>query len=164
MTKAHTDENELEITKEAYDSLVEELEYRKSELRDSIAKEIAEARDLGDLSENHAYAVAMEKKELNENRIAELEEMIKISKVITKISSNNLVSLGKKVEIENIENSSIRIVTLVGSEETKSAEPGEGKISVDSPIGKAIHNAKLGDIVDVILPEKTIQFKILKFV
>ncbi|NWF62139.1 MAG: GreA/GreB family elongation factor, partial [Fischerella sp.] len=59
---------------------------------------------------------------------------------------------------------STRVVTLVGSEETRSAEPGEGKISIDSPIGEAINNAKVGDTVVAKLPDKEIEFKILKFV
>ncbi len=154
----------IEMTQDAHDELTKELQYRKDILREEIAKEISEARELGDLSENHAYSVAMEKKEQNENRITELEDMLKKAKVVTGSDAGNIVRVGKTVEIENLEKKEKRIVTLVGSEETQSAEPNEGKISVDSPIGKAIFNAKVGDEVEVHLPTKVVKYRIIKFI
>ena len=154
----------LVITQEAFEELSKELEYRITELRKEIAKEIAEARDLGDLSENHAYSVAMEKKELNENRISELENMLKVAEVVKEDKNAKVVRVGSTIEIENLDNASRRVITIVGSEETKSAEPGEGKISSDSPIGRAVMNSRVGDVVTVTLPEREIKFKIIKFV
>lgn len=154
--------DELVITQEAYDEFKVELKYRTEDLRDEIAKEIAEARELGDLSENYAYSIAMEKKEINENRILELEDMIKNAKVVKNSKNNKVVRVGTTLEIENLDNATRKTVTLVGSEESKSAEPGEGKISSDSPIGSAILNAREGDVVTVKLPTKDIKFKILK--
>lgn len=162
-TTIKPEEDQIEMTQDAFDELSKELQYRKDILREEIAKEIAEARELGDLSENHAYSVAMEKKEQNENRITELEDMLKKANVVTS-SAGNVVRVGKTVEIENLERKEKRIVTLVGSEETQSAEPNEGKISVDSPIGKAILNAKVGDEVEVHLPSKVVKYKIIKFI
>lgn len=162
-TTIKPEEDQIEMTQDAFDELSKELQYRKDILREEIAKEIAEARELGDLSENHAYSVAMEKKEQNENRITELEDMLKKAKVVTS-AAGNVVRVGKTVEIENLERKEKRIVTLVGSEETQSAEPNEGKISVDSPIGKAILNAKVGDEVEVHLPSKVVKYKIIKFI
>lgn len=153
------------ITKESYDELVNELDYRQNVLREQIADEISTARQLGDLSENHAYSVAMEKKELNENRIKDLEIMIKKSKIVSESDTKgNLVRMGRTVEIENQQNKRKRIVKLVGSEETQSAAPEEGKISVDSPIGMAITNSKVGDVVEVALPTGKVPFKIVRFV
>lgn len=161
---AVNNENAIKMTQDAYNELVKELDYRQNVLRKEIADEIAAARDLGDLSENHAYTVAMEKKELNENRIMEIEDVIIKAVIADENTSDHFVSVGEQVEIENIENKSKRVVLIVGSEETRSANPLDGKISSDSPIGKAIINAKIGETVDVVLPSKTVQYKILRFV
>lgn len=155
----------IEITKESYDELVSELDYRQNVLRSQIADEISAARQLGDLSENHAYSVAMEKKELNENRIKDLEIMIKKSKIISESEiKGNVVRMGRTIEIENIQSKRKRIVKIVGSEETQSASPEEGKISIDSPIGMAVNNSKIGDEVEVSLPTGKVMYKILRFV
>ncbi|MBE0574215.1 hypothetical protein IH575_04920, partial [Candidatus Dojkabacteria bacterium] len=69
-------ENQITMTQASFDELSKELAYRKDVLRLEIAEEIAAARELGDLSENHAYTVAMDKKEMNENRINELESIL----------------------------------------------------------------------------------------
>lgn len=161
---SQTDAYTIEITKESFDELLQELEERKNVLRKEIAKEISDARELGDLSENHAYTVAMEKKDLNEARISQLEVMVKNVKVVASHKSSSIVRLGSVVEIENTATGTTRVVTLVGSEQTRSAEPQEGKISIDSPIGEAILNAKLGDKVVAKLPDREIEFKIVKFV
>lgn len=162
--KKASEDNVMKMTQAAHDELVTELEHRKDTLRKEIADEISAARELGDLSENHAYTVAMEKKEMNENRILEIEDILAVVQIVTESStSDNVVSVGDRVEIQNTETNESRIVTLVGSEETKAANPLEGKISVDSPIGKAVYNSKIGDVVDVTLPLKIVQFKVVKF-
>jgi len=158
------DENIITMTQDAHDLLVKELDHKKNVLRKELAEEIAKARELGDLSENHAYTVAMEKKEMNENRINEIDGIIAVVNIVQDSAPNNFVNVGELVEIQNLENSSKRIVVLVGSQETKSANPSEGKISTDSPIGKAIYNSKIGDTVKVILPTKIVEYKIIKFV
>lgn len=160
-------ENQITMTQSSYDELRKELSHRIEELRPEIAEEISAARELGDLSENHAYTVAMEKKEMNENRINELESIIALVYIVDDQATNtdNIVNVGETIEIENVENSQKRNIILVGSEESKSANPTEGKLSTDSPIGKAVLNAKIGDIVEVKLPSgKVNQYKINKFV
>ncbi len=161
--KKTQDDNIITMTQEAYDMLVQELNHRTKVLRKEIANEIAAARDLGDLSENHAYTVAMEKKDMNENRISELEAIVAVVKIVEENKSDNLVSVGETVEIQNMESNEKRVVTLVGTEESKAANPLEGKISVDSPIGRAVNNSQIGEIVEVVLPSKTVQYKVLKF-
>lgn len=153
----------LKMTQDSYDSLLNEMENRKVVLRKEIADEISSARELGDLSENHAYTVAMEKKEMNENRILEIEDILAVVEIVQETTSDNIVDVGDTVEIENISSKDKRVVTLVGSEETKAANPIKGKISVDSPIGRAIYNAKIGDVVEVNLPLGSTSFKITKF-
>jgi transcription elongation factor GreA len=157
-------EDFIEMTQESFDELQRELEHRTTVLRKEIATEIAKARDLGDLSENFPYQAAMEKKELNENRIADLKNMIRKAKIIQASSNKQVVRMGSTVEIENLSNGNKRIITLVGSEETLSAAPEEGKISIDSPVGQALNNAKIGDVVTVKLPARDVQYKILRFV
>jgi len=159
-----TENAEMKLTQDAFDSLQTELNNRITVLRKEIADEIAAARELGDLSENHAYQVAMEKKEMNENRILEIEDILAIAVIAKENRSDNQVSIGEKVEIQNLENKEKRTVVLVGTEETKAANPLEGKISIDSPIGKALYNAKVGDTVEIVLPNRKMQYKILKLV
>jgi transcription elongation factor GreA len=156
----------LTMNQDSFDSLQVELENRINVLRKDIADEISAARELGDLSENHAYSVAMEKKEMNENRILEIEDILAVAQVVihAHVSTDTLVSIGEKVEIQNMETNDKRIVTIVGSEDSKAANSLEGKISLDSPMGKALYNAKVGEVVEVVLPVKTIKYKINKFV
>lgn len=157
------DENALKMTQDSYNELSLELQNRKEVLRKEIADEISAARELGDLSENHAYTVAMEKKEMNENKMLEIEDILAIVEIVQEqTQSHNIVSVGDTVEIQNLDNNEKRTITLVGSEETKAANPFEGKISFDSPIGKAIYNEKVGDTVEVALPLKTVKYKILR--
>lgn len=159
-----TENAEMKLTQDAFNALQTELNNRINVLRKEIADEIAAARELGDLSENHAYQVAMEKKEMNENRILEIEDILAIAVIAKESKSDNLVSIGEKVEIQNLDNKEKRTVVLVGTEETKAANPLEGKLSIDSPIGKALYNAKVGDTVDIILPNRKIAYKILRLV
>ncbi len=159
--KNNTEKEKIEMTQERYKELLEELERRKTVDREIIAAEISDARELGDLSENHAYTIAMEKKEMNENRIKDLESLMKVVTIVKGSSSSTLVTIGSTVTILNLKNNSKKKVSLVGSEETEAADPLSGKISIDSPIGKALNNSKVGDIVDVVLPSGVIEFKVL---
>ncbi|MDQ6984733.1 MAG: transcription elongation factor GreA [Candidatus Dojkabacteria bacterium] len=165
MAKEMQSDNEtIELTQEAHDELSAELEERKTVTRPKIAEEIKEARELGDLSENHAYTTAMERKDLNEDRITDLERMLKNTKVVTTSASTKVVMIGHSIEIENTANNRKKVVRLVGGEETLSADSREGKISTDSPIGRAIFKSKIGDVVKVDLGEREIEYKIVKFV
>lgn len=161
MAKKKEDKQIIELTQESFDELNTELESRKGTLRDEIAEEISEARALGDLSENHAYTVAMEKRERNENRISELEILLKNVEIVSNKSSNKVVSIGKKVKITNLSNNKDREVILSGTEETEAADPREGKLSVDSPLGQALYNAKIGETVTVETPVGETKYKIV---
>lgn len=161
--KTQVDNEVLQLTAETHKELSEELENRINVVRLEIAEELNVARELGDLSENHAYQVAMEKREMNENRIVELEGILAVAQVVEDNKSDDIVGLGDTVEIENQEHKTKRIVTIVGSEDSMSANSVEGKISTDSPIGQAIFQAKLGDIVEVKLKDRGVKYKILKF-
>lgn len=152
------------VTQEGYDDMVRELTHRKEVLRPEIAKEISVARDLGDLSENQAYTDAMEKKEMNENRIDKLEYLLSIAQVGTTNANDDIVRIGTTVEIEKVGAGAAgkRIITIVGKEETQEADSQAGKISVDSPVGKAVNAARIGDTVVVMLPQSEVKYKILR--
>ncbi len=160
--KSQQEDEVIQMTQASYDELVKELEQRKTIEREEIAKEISAARELGDLSENHAYTVAMEKKDMNENRITDLESLIKNVQIVKASSSNSIVTIGSKVKITNLKNKQSKDIVLTGSEETEAADPREGKISIDSPIGQAILNSKKGDVVHVDLPVGQVEYKIDK--
>ncbi len=101
-TKVREEEEVLMLTQSGYDQLVQELSHRKNVLRDEIANEIKLARDLGDLSENQAYADAMEKKEVNEARIESLEYMLSIAKVVSTSQDDKIVTIGHTIEIQKV--------------------------------------------------------------
>lgn len=164
MARKAKDENVIELTQEMFDQLQEELERRKTKDREEIADEITTARELGDLRENQAYTFAMEKKDRNEDRIKELESMLKVAQITKSPKNSKVVRIGTTVEITNLEKKKSKTVTLVGSEETNSSDPSAGKISTDSPIGKAIYNSKIGDEVEVLLPSRTVKYTIDKIV
>lgn len=165
MAKAKTVKTEkddvLIVTQQGYDAMVQELEYRKGTLRAEIAHDISVARDLGDLSENQAYVEAMERKEMNETRIDELEYLISIAQISSASADDNIVTIGHTVEIQRVGGTK-RMVTLVGKSETQQANPIDGKISIDSPIGKALNMSKVGDTVSVELPAGQVKYKVLK--
>ncbi len=162
--KSIKNDNSIEMDQDTFDKLTVELQHRKEVLRKEIAQEIAQARDLGDLSENYGYTKAMEKKEMNENRITELDDMLLNAVVVKKNFSDGLIGIGESVEIQNLTTKSKRTITLVGSEESQSADSTAGKISISSPIGKAVYNSKIGDVVKVDIEGKTTEYKITKAV
>jgi transcription elongation factor GreA len=158
--KAVKTDDSLLVTQHGYDELLAELEQRK-QLRDVIAAEIDEARQLGDLSENDPYKQAMERKDLNESRIEQLEIQIAKASVVEKSTNDNVVTIGRSIEIVKIADKSKRIVHLVGSTE---ANPMLNKISIESPMGQAILNSRVGDTFSLNLPSETVDYKIVKFI
>lgn len=147
------------MTQQGYDELQRELEERMG-MRDEIAQEIDEARDLGDLSENASYQEAMERKDLNERRISEIEDILSRVKVVEKDDSH-VVGIGDQLEIVNTDDKSKKVVQLVGATE---ADPLKNKISIESPLGKALQNEKMGAEVTVDLPTGKVVYKLKKFV
>ncbi len=164
MPKAKKKQEKLILTQEGYDELAKELKYRRDELRPEIAEDINTARDLGDLSENQAYTDAMERKELNDSRVDELDYLLSIAEVLDRRSAKgSLIGIGRTVQIQKVGGDK-RDVTLVGRSESQQADPTEGKVSIDSPIGVALDGRQIGETVEVKLPLGIIQYKILKFI
>ena len=148
------------LSKKGYDALKDELNKLKTVDRPNVINQIAEARDKGDLSENAEYDAAKEAQGLLEARIAKLEVDLSNSRVIDESKlDNSKVSLLSVVTIKNLANNSEMSYTIVSESE---ADLSQKKISASSPIGKGLIGKEVGDIADIIVPNGTIQFEILK--
>jgi len=145
------------LSQEGVETLKKELQELKTKKRQEIAKRLQEAKDLGDLSENAEYFEAKEAQSLNDNRISELEELLKNAVVIETSNEENIVRIGSMVEVKS--NNGSEIFSIVGSAEAK---PQEGKISNESPLGRAFLGRKIGDEIEVKTPGGITKYKIIK--
>ncbi len=150
----------IPITKKGYEQLREELDRFKKVERPKIIAEIAEARGHGDLSENAEYHAAKERQGFIEGRIRELETKLANAQIIdtTNLSTNKVV-FGATVALRDIQDNSKKQYTLVGQDES---DLKNGKISVHSPVGKALINHIVGETVEIITPAKTVKYEILE--
>lgn len=147
------------VTKEGYEKLKQELDNCVNVKRKAISERIAEAMKLGDLSENAEYHEARDDQAMNEARIRELEETLKEVEIIDGKSNGNgdVVNVGSTIEVKT--NGTKKTYTIVGSTE---ANPLEGLISNESPIGKSFLGKKAGEKVNVNTPKGEIEYKIVK--
>ena len=147
-------------TQQGYQELVDELYRRTHEEREKIKNDIATARGFGDLSENAEYDAARNDQAKNEARIKELEELIENAVILDESSiDSSVISLGSTVKVLNKTINAEFTYALVGSNE---ANPAEGKISDQSPIGAALINKKAGDEITVEVPNGTLVMKVLE--
>lgn len=149
------------LTPEGYKKLEDELESLKVEGRKEIAEKIKEARSYGDLSENAEYDAAKDAQAAMEQRITTIENMLKNAQVVSDSDvSTDTITIGSKVTLFDVEFEENVEYTIVGSTE---ANPDEGRISDESPIGKSLLGKSVNEIVDVELPGgNVIQFKVLE--
>ncbi len=146
-------------TQEGLTKLKNELQQLKSEERSKIAKQIAEARDKGDLSENAEYDAAKDAQGLLEMKISKLEQLVADAKVIDQSQlDTSKVSILSKVKIKNTNNNAEFSYMLVAEEE---ADLNSGKISIQSPIGKGLLGKKVGDKATIQIPAGKVKFEIL---
>lgn len=146
-------------TEEGLRKLKEELQELKTKGRADIAKQIAEARDKGDLSENAEYDAAKDAQGLLELKIAKLEEVVGNARVMdnSKLDSSK-VGILSTVKIKNIKNGMTVTYTLVSEEE---ADLKAGKISLASPFGKGLLGKSVGDVAQINAPAGTLEFEVL---
>lgn len=146
-------------TKEGLEKLTNELAFLKTKGRSDIAKQIAEARDKGDLSENAEYDAAKDAQGHLEAKIAKLEDLMSNARLIdeTKIDTSS-VSILSKVTIKNKKNNASVTYMLVSEEE---ADLKAGKISTQSPIGKGLLGKKKGDSVKIKTPAGEMEFEVV---
>lgn len=150
----------IPMTKECYEKLKEELAYLKKVERSKNIKEIEEARGHGDLSENAEYHVAKERQSFIEGKIQEIQGKLTYAQVIdtSKLSGEKVV-FGAKVKLRHVDSDEIKTYTLVGADE---ADIKNGKISVQSPVGKSLIGHIIGDTVNIKTPTRDIEYEILE--
>lgn len=152
--------DKLPITREGLEKLRLELHNFITVERPRNIKAIAEARSHGDLSENAEYHAAKERQSFLGAKINELETAINRSEVIEIVKGQTeKIFFGKTVELENIVNNQNVVYQLVGPYES---DPDDGKISVTSPVGKALLGKEVGDAVEVKTPKGVQEFEILE--
>jgi len=148
------------LTEEGLQRLKKELDYLMNVERPAISKQIAEAREKGDLSENSEYDAAKEAQGLLELRIAKLKEAIANARIIDeKNIDTESVQIMNKVTIKNLKTNAIMEYTIVPENE---ADIKSGKISVTTPVAKGLLGKKVGDRVEIKVPSGTMVFEIIK--
>ncbi len=150
---------EIKLSQESLDSYKEELEYLKTTRTDEVAEQLKEARSFGDLSENAEYDEAKNEQGKLYSRIGELEEIIKHAVVVSNDTyAEDEVSPGCTFVVKDLELDEEQEYRFVGSQES---DPVNGKISDESPFGKAMLGKKVGTTVEVEAPVGIIKFLIM---
>lgn len=147
-------------TKEGFQKLKEELEHLESVQRPEISRQIAEARDKGDLSENAEYDAAKNAQGMLELQIAKLQMEIRNARIIdeSKMDTSKVLILSV-VKIKNLKNNAVMTYTLVPENE---ADLKAGKLSVSSPISKGLLGKKVGDTAEIQVPAGKVTFEIVE--
>ncbi len=144
------------LTKDKYDEMVKELEELKTTGRNDVAERLRHAKELGDLSENSEYQEAREQQSIIEQKIVQLDELLRNASIIKHSSGDTIIKVGSHITVKN--GSEEFQYTIVGSQD---ANPAEGKISNESPIGRSVLGLTVGDVAVVSVPKGEISLKIL---
>ncbi|MDR0713299.1 MAG: transcription elongation factor GreA [Bacteroidales bacterium] len=148
------------VTEEGLAKMKKELERMINVERPAISKQIAEARDKGDLSENAEYDAAKDAQGMLEARIHKLEETIRNSRILDESRVNtSSIQILNRVKLKNLKTNSIVEYLLVSESE---ANLKEGKIAITTPIGKGLLGKKVGDTVEIQVPAGKLQFNVLE--
>lgn len=152
--------NKIPLTVKGAEKLREELEELKTVVRPRIIAAIASAREHGDLKENAEYHAAREQQSFAEGRIAEIESKLSNAQIIdiTKLDPNGKVVFGATVELEDVETEKKVTYQIVGEDE---ANIKEGRISIGSPIARALIGKEVEDIVTVKAPGGNVEYEII---
>ncbi|WP_321425493.1 transcription elongation factor GreA [uncultured Bacteroides sp.] len=147
------------MSEEGYKKLVEELRVLETVNRPEISRQIAEARDKGDLSENAEYDAAKEAQGMLEMKINQLKTIVGGAKIIdeTKLKTDS-VQILNKVELKNVKNGMKMVYTIVSESE---ANLKEGKLSVSTPIAQGLLGKKVGDIAHISVPQGNISLEVV---
>jgi transcription elongation factor GreA len=148
------------LTEEGLEKLKKELDNLKSVQRPAISRQIAEARDKGDLSENAEYEAAKEAQGMLEMKIAKLEDYVANSRIIDEtLIDTSRVQILNKVKIKNKGNNAVMEYQIVSESE---ADLKTGKISVNTPIAQGLLGKIVGDVVEITVPSGKIVFEVLE--
>ena len=149
------------MSAERLEALKEELTYLETVREKEVAEQIKEARSFGDLSENSEYDEAKAEQGKLYSKIAELKDLIENVELVDNVEEDlpkDSVTLGSVVDVIDLEDNVEETFEVVGSQE---ANPREGRISDDSPLGKGLHGHRAGDVVTIEAPAGMLQFKIV---
>jgi transcription elongation factor GreA len=150
---------EVILTREGYAKLSEEIELLSTVKRREVAERIKHAREFGDITENSEYDDAKNEQAMLEHRIALLQERLANARVIeVNEISYDVVGIGTRVRLKDIDANETIEYTIVGSAE---ANPAEQRLSNESPVGKAILGKKKGEVVEVAAPRGSLKYKIM---
>ena len=149
------------MSAERLEALKEELTYLETVREKEVAEQIKEARSFGDLSENSEYDEAKAEQGKLYSKIAELKDLIENVELVDNVEEDlpkDSVTLGSVIDVIDLEDNTEETFEVVGSQE---ANPREGRISDDSPLGKGLHGHRAGDVVTIEAPAGMLQFKIV---
>ncbi|MGE5508426.1 MAG: transcription elongation factor GreA [Chitinophagales bacterium] len=153
-------DKEVLLTSEGLEKLEKELEHLKTVARREVAEHIKQALEFGDISENSEYEDAKNEQAFIEGRIATIEKMLRNARVIDESTmKKDLVGLGSRVKLKDLETGEVFEYTLVGSAES---DPAHDKISNEAPVGRAIMGKKAGTVVDVATPAGVLKYEIME--
>lgn len=148
------------MTKDGYEKLMASLEFMKTTKRHEIARQLDLARSFGDLRENAEYEAAKHALSMNELRIREIEEKLTQAEIISKNpTQSDKIFIGSKAVLWDLDFEEEVEYELTGSEET---DPSLGKISISSPVGKALLGHVIDDIIEIKVPRGTLRYKVMK--
>ena len=151
-------EKDIFFTPEGLEKIENEIEYLKTVRRKEVSERIKVALGYGDLSENSEYDEAKNEQAQVEERIAKLEMMVSNAKIIDEKDLNtDVVNIGSSVKVRELDTMEEDEYTIVGSAE---ADPLEGKISNESPVGSKLLGNRIGDVVEVEVPDGIIKYEI----
>ena len=150
--------SKIYLTPGGFEKIKKKLEHLKTKKRREISKEIGEARAHGDISENAEYDAAKDAQGLNEKRISEFEDKLSQAQIIDESQmSTDEVLIGATAKVVDLETDDEEVYILVSEAE---ADFANNKISVTSPVGKALLGHKIGDTIEINVPAGTLKYKI----
>lgn len=157
---SHIMEKELVLTKSGMKRIQDELEHLRTVHRKEVADRIRDSKEFGELSENSEYEEAKNEQAFVEGRILELKRILQNAHIIEDEEVPvGIVGVGSKVTVRDLESGDEWEYTIVGSVE---ADPTEDRISNESPVGEALIDKKVGAIIEVLVPEGTAKYQIVK--
>jgi len=147
------------LTREGYEKSEQELEFLRTIKRKEVAQRLQDAMEDGELIENAEYEAAKNEQAFVEGRIQELEVLLATAKIIPEQTFADFIQIGSTVTIQEEGSEDKETLVIVGAAE---AHPGEGRISHESPLGKALIGRREGDLVTVEAPDGKYKVKIIK--
>ena len=154
-----TDKNQELVTREGFEKLQEELNYLVEVRRGEIADRIRQAREFGDISENSEYDDAKNEQYLLERRISEVQRRLRNAKIVDPTGADtDAVDLGTRVTLRAVDKGTERTFQIVGANES---DPGNGKLSHASPVGRAVLKRRVGEKVTVSTPRGATEYEIV---